>query len=123
MKNKVLALAALSEGATGVVLLLYPSIVVSLLFAAEITGGGILMSRLAGIALIGLGVACWPGNSACQPLYGMLIYSTLAMLFLAVIGVHGDRVGLLLWPAVIVHAIVIVLLGGAWLKRRKSPAT
>ena len=26
------------------------------------------MSRIAGIALIGLGAACWPGNSAFQPL-------------------------------------------------------
>ena len=123
MKNKVLALAAVSEGATGVVLLLYPPIVVSLLFAAEITGAGILMSRLAGIALIGLGVACWPVNSACQPLYGMLTYSTLAMLYLAVISVRGEGVGPLLWPAVVVHAILIVLLAGAWLKQRKGPAT
>ena len=123
MKNKVLALASVSEGATGVVLLLYPPIVVSMLFAAEITGAGILMGQLAGIALIGLGVACWPGNSACRPLYGMLTYSTLAMLYLAVIGVRGKGVGLLLWPGVVAHAILIALLGGAWLKQRKSPAT
>jgi len=123
MKKKVLALAALAEAGTGALLLTYPPIVVRLLFAGEISGAGVLMSRIAGIALIGLGIACWPGSSAFQPLNGMLTYSTLAMLYLIVIGVRGRGVGLLLWPGVIAHAILIVLLGGAWLKRRKSPAT
>ena len=63
-------------------LLAWPPIVVRLLFGAEIGGVGVIMSRLAGIALIGLGVACWPGNSAVQQLYGMLTYSALAMLYL-----------------------------------------
>ena len=120
---KVLALAAVAEAGTGVILLAYPPIVVRLLFGAEISGAGVLMSRLAGICLIGLGVSCWPGNSAFQPLDGMLTYSTLAMLYLIVIGVRGEGVGLLLWPGVVVHAVLIVLLGGAWLKHRRSAAT
>jgi hypothetical protein len=121
--KKVLALAAIAEGGTGLILLVYPPIVVRLLFAGEISGTGVLMSRLAGIALIGLGVSCWPGNSAFQPLNGMLTYSTLAMLYLIALGVVGEGVGLLLWPGVVVHAILIVLLGSAWLKQRKSQAT
>lgn len=121
--KKVLALAAVAEAGSGVILLAYPPIVVWLLFGAEISGAGIAMSRLAGIALIGLGAACWPGNSAFQPLCGMLTYSTLAMLYLIVIGIRGEGVGLLLWPGVIVHAILIVLLAGAWWKQRKSVAT
>ena len=87
--NKILALAALGEAVTGVVLLAYPPIVVRLLFGVEIVGAGFIMSRLAGIALIGLGVACWPGNSAAQQLYGMLTYSTLAMMYLIRIGIRG----------------------------------
>jgi hypothetical protein len=121
--KKVLALAAVAEAGTGVILLVYPPIVVRLLFGAEISGAGAIMSRLAGICLIGLGVSCWPGNSAFRSLSGMLTYSTLAMLYLIVVGVRGEEVGLLLWPGVVVHAILIVLLGGAWLKQRKSPAT
>jgi hypothetical protein len=50
--------AALAEAGTGVILLASPSIVVRLLFAAEVGGAGVIMSRLAGIALIGLGAAC-----------------------------------------------------------------
>jgi hypothetical protein len=64
MKKNVLLLAALAEAGTGVILLAYPPIVVRLLFNAEIAGAGAIMSRLAGIALIGLGTACWPGNGS-----------------------------------------------------------
>jgi hypothetical protein len=120
--KKVLILAAVSEGATGFVLLVYPLAVVRLLFGAEITGAGIVMSRLAGIALIGLGAACWPSIDTRRAFYGMLTFGTLAMLYLIVLGVRSEEVGLLLWPAVVVHAILIVLLGGAWLRQRKSPA-
>ena len=123
MKKNVLALAALAEAATGVVLLAYPSIVVRLLFNAEIAGAGAIMSRLAGMALIGLGAACWPGADNRRAVQGMMTYSLLAMLFLIYIGVRGEGVGLLLWPGVVVHAFLIVFLGGAWLKLRKSPTT
>jgi hypothetical protein len=70
MKN-LLALAAAGEAATGLVLLVYPSIVVRLLFAAEIEGAGVVMSRVAGISLIALGTACWPGRVANWALCGM----------------------------------------------------
>jgi hypothetical protein len=120
--NTILMLAALAEAGTGVILLVYPS-VVRLLFGAEVVGTGVIMSRLAGIALIGLGAACWPGADTRRAFHGMLTYSLLAMLFLIYIGVRGEGVGLLLWPGVIVHAILIALLAGAWLKQRKSPAT
>ncbi|MGA3318165.1 MAG: hypothetical protein ABSC64_17215 [Candidatus Korobacteraceae bacterium] len=108
--NKVLAIVALAEAGTGVVLLGWPPIVVRLLLGADISGVGFIMSRIAGIALIGLGVSCWPGNSALQPLNGMLTYSTFAMMYLVYIGVRGEAVGLLLWPAVVAHGVLVVLL-------------
>ena len=69
MKN-VLAFAAAAEAITGLLLLLSPSIVVRLLFGAEITGAAIVVSRIAGVSLVALGLACWPGvrsrgSSAC----------------------------------------------------------
>ncbi len=88
MKN-MLAVTALGEGATGLVLLVNPAVVVRLLFGAGITDAGVAMSRIAGIALVGLGVACWPNGSHYQPLYGMLTYSTLAMLYLLYFGIRG----------------------------------
>ena len=80
--DKILMLAALAEAGTGLILLVYPPIVVRLLFDAEIVGAGVTMSRFAGIALIGLGVACWPGTDTRWPLNGMVTYSGLAMLYL-----------------------------------------
>ena len=120
MKKYVLALAALAEAGTGVILLAYPPIVVRLLFGVDIVGAGTIMSRLAAAALIGLGVACWPSNSVSQPLNGMLTYSTLAMLYLTYIGVRGEFAGVLLWPAVVAHAILVALLVGARFKKEKT---
>ncbi len=47
--NTLLKLAAMAEVGTGVILLIYPRIVVRLLFGAEIAGAGVPMSRLAGL--------------------------------------------------------------------------
>lgn len=120
MKSKILALAAAGEAGMGLLLLAWPQIVVRLLFGAEISGVGMVVSRFGGVCLVGLGVACWPGNSALQPLNGMLTYSTLAMLYLTFIGVRGEMVGLLLWPAVVVHAAIDLLLVKAWLSQKKQ---
>ena len=115
-------IAALGEATTGLVLLAYPPIVVRLLFGAETMGPGVVMSRIAGIALIGLGVACWPGKTCLQPLYGMLAYSTLVTLYLIVVGL-GGAAGILLWPAVAVHAGLSILLVNSCSKERKTPVT
>ena len=122
--KKLLALAAVGEAATGLVLLIYPPIVIWLLFGAEIAGAGIVMSRIAGISLIALGIACWPGsdadNSTPRTLSGMLTYSLLATLYLAYLGISGEWVGILLWPAVVVHAVLTILLGRMWREKKKS---
>ena len=104
--KKVLVLAAVSEAATGVALLIVPSLVGQLLLGTELTGIAITVARVAGIALIALGVACWPGT----PLVGMLTYSAAATLYLAYVGLAGGLTGILLWPAVVLHVILTALL-------------
>jgi hypothetical protein len=59
-----------------------------------------------GIALLALGVACWPGT----PLLGMLTYSAAVTLYLAYGGFAGGLTGILLWPAVALHVILTALL-------------
>jgi hypothetical protein len=113
--KRFLALVAVAEGATGVALIIDPSLVVRLLFGADIAGAGIVMSRIAGIALIALGVGCWSGSTA---LCGMLTYSALATLYLAYLGVTGEWLGLLLWPAVVLHLILTAVLASAWFQSR-----
>jgi hypothetical protein len=106
--KKVLVFAAVSEAAFGVALLIVPSLVGQLLLGAELTGVSIPVARVTGIALIALGVACLPGSTA---LCGMLIYSTLATVYLAYIALRGEWVGPLLWPAVVLHAVITIFLG------------
>ena len=106
MKN-VLLLAAVSEGATGLALLVMPSLVGRLLLGAELTGVAVPVAGVLGIALIALSVACWPG---CTPLCGMLTYSAAVTLYLGYIGFAGRFGGILLWPAVVLHAILTALL-------------
>jgi hypothetical protein len=51
----VLVLAAVGEAATGLALLLVPSLVGRLLLGEELTGVAVPVARVAGIALIALG--------------------------------------------------------------------
>jgi hypothetical protein len=104
--RRVLVFAAVSEAATGLALLLAPSLVGQLLFGTELTGIALTVARVTGIALIALGVACWPG----PPLAGMLAYSAAVTLYLAYVGFVGGLTGMLLWPAVVLHAILTALL-------------
>lgn len=114
--NKVLVLAAASEAATGLALLVVPSVVGQLLFGAELTGITLTVARVTGIALVALGVACWPATS----LLGMLTYSAAVTLYLAYVGIAGGLTGILLWPAVVAHMVLTALL--FWeLVRDKTP--
>jgi hypothetical protein len=109
--RKVLIFTAVAEAATGLALLIAPSLVGLLLLGEQLTGIAIPVARVAGIALVALGVACWPG----PPLLGVLIYSAAATLYLAYLGLAG-LAGMLLWPAVALHLLLSILLGRAWLR-------
>jgi hypothetical protein len=87
--KKVLILAAVAETATGLALLIVPSLVGQLLLGEELTGVAMPVARVAGIALVALGLACWPG----PPLVGMLTYSTVVALYLSYVGLAGDLTG------------------------------
>src|SRR5271165_1040924 len=101
-----LVFAGVAEAATGLALLIVPSLVGQLLLGEELIGIAIPVGRVAGIALIALGIACWPG----PPLVGMLIYSAAVTLYLAYLGFAGGLTGVLLWPAVILHVILTAFL-------------
>lgn len=102
----VLIFAAVAEAATGLALLIAPSLVGRLLLGEELAGIAIPVARVAGIALIALGAACWPTT----PLFGMLTYSAAVTLYLAYLGFAGGLSGILLWPAVVLHLILTALL-------------
>lgn len=114
MKN-VLIGAAVGEVATGLALLVAPSLVGQLLLGQEIAGVTVAVARVTGIALVALGVSCWPG----PPLVGMLLYSAAATLYLAYLGFAG-LAGILLWPAVVLHLLLSIFLGHAWLQTKRT---
>jgi Na+-driven multidrug efflux pump len=98
-----------------VALIVVPSLVGRLLLGAELSGVAIPVARVTGIALVGLGVACWPNWTA---LFGMLTYGTLVTVYLGYLGLAGEFSSVLLWPAVLLHALLTVLLTRWWFKER-----
>ena len=114
--RRVLILTAVLEAATGVALLIVPSLVGWLLLGEELTGIAIPVARVAGIALIALGITCWPGT----PLVGMLTYSAAVTLYLAYVGFAGDLTGILLWPAAVLHLILTAFLTRASISDKET---
>jgi hypothetical protein len=123
--KQVLGLAAVLEGATGLVLMIHPALVAQLLFGDGVAGVGKVLSRVAGIALLALGVACWPdreaGSGSARSARALLTYSLLVTLYLVYLGRVAHLAGILLWPGVVVHAVWILLLVVAWRHERQRP--
>ena len=110
----LLILTALIEAVTGLALLVVPVFVVRLLLGAEISGAAIPLGRLAGAALFTLGMACWlaSGDSKSRATRGlviaMLMYNVGAVVVLGAAGIQSPAVGIALWPAVVLHAVMAV---------------
>src|SRR5437763_4050294 len=108
-QGKILAFAAVAEIGTGVALMAAPSLVATLLLGTDLPGVGGVVGRCFGIALVALGVACWPGlnrsENGASGVRGMLIYNPLIAALLAYVGAATAWQGVLLWPAVGLHAI------------------
>ncbi len=75
------------------------------------------LGRVAGFGLFSLGLACWPGaNASGSPVRRALFaYNLLVTVYLLYLGIDGEWVGILLWPAVALHGVLTLLLAGAWL--------
>ena len=116
--KKLLGLAAILEAATGLALTVQPSLVTRLLLGDGVSGAGVALGRVAGFALLSLGLACWPGLESAgantAALRALLTYNLLVTLYLAYLGIGGRSVGSLLWPAVAIHAVLTILLARAW---------
>jgi hypothetical protein len=117
--DRVLRFTAAAEAMTGLALALVPSLVGRSLLGGELSGIAVPAARVAGIALIGLAIACWTGS----PQVGMLTYSAAVTLYLAYFGIRTDWVGPLLWPAVALHAVLTLLLARSSLAGGKADRT
>lgn len=102
-------LAAWVEILVGASFVLVPNGQSQLVFGAALEGAGIHFARLAGIGLIGLGIASLGGTreSAARAL---LIFNIAATILFAWIGVATTFRGVVLWPVVILHAVLAIVL-------------
>lgn len=105
-------ISAIIEGATGLVLLSWPAIPVFLLAGSTLDApAGLLMSQVAGCALIALAIACGlscnaNGRRASAVLAAMLVYNGLVAGLIAYSGMALGVDGPLVWPAVVLHTIL-----------------
>jgi hypothetical protein len=95
------------EGITGLALLAVPSFFVSIVLGTTLSEpGGVLMGRLAGIALLSLSVICWSYRKEIQGISritkALLLYNVAAASLLIYASVTGFS-GIGLWPAMLLH--------------------
>jgi hypothetical protein len=112
--TRTLAFGVVMEVITGLALIFKPAVVIKLLLGVDASGMEMVIARCFGIGLFGLVFACWPDAqksvSSTAAFRGMLIYNALITAYLAYLGIAGHLGGVLLWPAVAVHAVMTGLL-------------
>src|SRR5262245_21296343 len=114
--KRILSIAAIFEIGTAALALAVPAVLARLLLGAEPSAAGTVAMRCFGVAILGLGVSCWrssPGSDVGRaPWRGMLAYNALIAILLAIAGGTGEARGVLLWPVVVLHAVIGLLLVG-----------
>jgi hypothetical protein len=115
MMGRLLAFTGVVETMTGVALLVMPSVVVELLLGSSLETAALpTLGRVAGAALLALGVACWlargdiQGGAARGLVIAMMLYNVGVVAILGSVGLHGQSTGLALWPAVVLHMALTV---------------
>ncbi len=112
MGTRTVVVAGLEAAATGLFLVVAPGLFGALVLGSDLSAAGEAMGRLGGIVLMSFGFACWPvghADPSGSMLRPMQLYSLLATIYLAYLGARGS-VGVLLWPAVAIHAVLSTLL-------------
>jgi hypothetical protein len=117
----LLIVTALSEAGTGVALLAVPNAVIQLLLGVESSAAeALLVGRVAGAALMAIGVTCWlarhdDGRAARNGvLAGVLIYDILAAAVLVYAGLTLGLSGIALWPAAALHGALALWCGACF---------
>jgi hypothetical protein len=112
----LLLLTSVVEAATGVLLLVMPRVVFTLLLGVRSPATEALyVGRVAGAALLAIGIACWEARSDDRSpaqvglLAGLFTYDLAASTLLASAPIALNSRGIALWPAVGLHAAL-----GAW---------
>ena len=125
----LLVVTAVIEGATGLALALSPALPDSLLLGPPLNTPGGIVARIAGAALLSLGVACWlarndeNSRAARGLIAAMVLYNAATVAVLAYAGMGLGLSGIGLWPAVVLHAALGVWCVACLRIRQTNPLT
>jgi len=125
LQKSVVTGAAWLEIAVGVTVIVAPNFLCVLLFATRPEGAGMPIARLAGIALLALGISCLPSvqtGPRRNSVLGLVVYNVGAAILFAWVGVATALHGFLLWPAAILHAGIAAALLPQFLTRSSLAA-
>ncbi|HSL70983.1 MAG TPA: hypothetical protein VK864_12125 [Longimicrobiales bacterium] len=107
----LLIVTSVVEAATGLALVLSPSVPVSLLLGASLdTPAAVIVARIAGAALLSLAVACClarndeHSRATTGLIAALLLYNAAAVAILVHAGTGLGLSGIGLWPTVVLHA-------------------
>lgn len=114
MKRPLIVTARIELGA-GLALLFCPTATVAFLLGSPLTtSAAVALGRLAGTALLALGIANWlaRGDERSGAVKGLItamtVYNLGAVIILDAAGIRLRPVGVALWPAVLLHAAMTV---------------
>lgn len=116
MKTRLLFIVtALLEVGIGLALLLSPALAVAIMIGAPFeTKADSVVGRVGGAALLALGVASWlartdeHSRAATGLIVSLLLYNVTAVVVLVYAAVGLRLLGIGLWPAVVLHAVMAV---------------
>jgi hypothetical protein len=109
-----LLVTAIIETATGLALIMVPVQLVALLLGPPLdTAAGLALARVAGAAILSLGVACWFARGAHNPgargmFAAMLVYNIAVFGLLLWFRFNAGMTGIGLLPAAAAHAALAI---------------
>jgi hypothetical protein len=113
MQKYIVPAAAWLEIGVGIILVAGPGVPCTLLFGSKPDSIGAPLARWVGVALFALGIACLPSKETelqLRPVLGLLVFNLGIAVLLAWVGAVATMHGFLLWPGVILHALISVTL-------------
>jgi hypothetical protein len=119
---RLLGIAGILESVTALALIIDPRLAASILLQSSLENPGDVVGRIAGGALLSLGIACWCARKT--PLappslgiaWGLLAYNVVACVTLAFAGIAITSGGFLALSASVLHGLFGVALFGVLLR-------
>jgi hypothetical protein len=123
--RRLLTISAIIELGAGLAIATIPSVAASLLFGALLDAPvAQIVGRVAGIAVLSLGAACWlahrdeQSRAATGLIAAMLLYNVAVAALLALSGLTWNLSGPALWPAAFLHLTMAIWCFAFLLMRR-----